>query len=136
MLHIHPVWPATDWGPPLVELKLPFGLMPALGIKCAIFRLNSLKALNRLRDGSSNGEIICLAFDYKPVSPGWKYKVFTFGSDHYHLRAFAKRRDSEIVRYIADGPCVLHVRRAGRARGIECHRAQDFRDHTNRDPFR
>jgi hypothetical protein len=66
----------------LIELQLPFGRMPALGIKCAIFRLNSLEALSRLCDGSGNGEIICLAFDYKPVSPSWKYKVFTFWCNH------------------------------------------------------
>jgi hypothetical protein len=60
----------------VVELELPFLWTPALGIKCAIFRLNPLKALSGFRDGPSNGEIIRLAFDYKPVSPGWEYKVF------------------------------------------------------------
>jgi hypothetical protein len=55
--------------------------MPALGIKCAVFRFNSLEALSRLCDGSGNREIICLAFDHKPVSSGWKYKVFTFWSN-------------------------------------------------------
>src|SRR5262249_48110982 len=54
-----------------VELELPFLWTPALGIKCAIFRLNPLKALSGFRDGPSNGEIIRLAFDYKPVSPSW-----------------------------------------------------------------
>src|SRR5262249_1291422 len=60
----------------VVELELPFLWTPALGIKCAIFRLNPLKALSGFRDRPSNGEIIRLAFDYKPVSPGWEYEVF------------------------------------------------------------
>src|SRR5262249_16214455 len=64
------------------ELYLPFVLAPALGIKCAIFRLNPLKALGGFRDGSSNGEIIRLAFDYKPVSPSWEYKVFILWLNH------------------------------------------------------
>ena len=66
----------------VVELKLPFLWTPALGIKCAIFRLNPLKALGGFRDGSSHGEIIRLAFDYKPVSPGWEYKVFILWLNH------------------------------------------------------
>ena len=66
----------------VVELELPFLWTPALGIKCAIFRLNPLKALSGFRDGPSNGEIIRLAFDYKPVSPGWEYKVFILWLNH------------------------------------------------------
>jgi hypothetical protein len=66
----------------VVELELPFLWTPALGIKCAIFRLNPLKALSGFRDGPSNGEIIRLAFDYKPVSPGWEYEVFILWLNH------------------------------------------------------
>ena len=66
----------------VVELELSFPWTPALGIKCAIFRLNPLKALSGFRDGPSNGEIIRLAFDYKPVSPGWEYKVFILWLNH------------------------------------------------------
>jgi len=66
----------------VVELWLPFVWTPAFGIKCAIFRLNLLKALGGFRDGSSHGEIIRLAFDYKPVSPSWEYKVFILWLNH------------------------------------------------------
>ena len=61
---------------------LPFEWTPALGIKCAIFRLNPLEALSGFSDGSSNGEIIRLTFDYKSVSPGREHKVFILWPNH------------------------------------------------------
>jgi hypothetical protein len=48
----------------------------AFGIKRAICRVDSFKALSGIRNGASNGEIIRLALDHERISAGRKHEVF------------------------------------------------------------
>jgi hypothetical protein len=79
------------------KLQTPFIRTPAFGIKSPIFRFDTLEALSSFRNGSSNGEIICLAFDDEPIPPGRKYKILVLWPNHQHLGAFAQRRNSEVI---------------------------------------
>jgi hypothetical protein len=47
----------------------------AFGIKRAICRVDSFKALSGIRNGASNGEIIRLALDHESISAGRKHEV-------------------------------------------------------------
>src|SRR5438132_211231 len=69
----------------------------AFRIKRAIRCFDTLEALGGFRNRPSNREIIGLAFDYEPVSPGRKYKIGILWPDHQHLGAFAQRRYSELI---------------------------------------
>src|SRR6266511_6310454 len=75
----------------------------AFGIKRAICRVDSFKALSGFRNGASNGEIIRLALDHERISAGRKHEVFLLWPYCSHFRAFAQRRNSDIVRHIANG---------------------------------
>jgi hypothetical protein len=58
---------------------------------------DTLEALGGFRNRPSNREIIGLAFDYEPVSPGRKYKIGILRPNHQHLGAFAQRRYPELI---------------------------------------
>src|SRR6516162_11785785 len=69
----------------------------AFGIKRAIRCFDTLEALGGFCNRPSNREIIGLAFDYEPVSPGRKYKIGILRPNHHHLGALTQRRYSELI---------------------------------------